>query len=377
VGLPITHEHRSEPPAAQAQRRQTRALRLAVEKVCAAGQMPAPLCAEAHALCDDVDAGLVSADDGADEIRALLGGTVLRAQGVGEPCCQIADVLLADLARPAGVVWVGRTVPGGEDRANGRTGVVELRFPAADFWAIPAIAHEMGHILATAPQLGGRQGSGNAARRVIDEGYPPAQREELFCDFYATYVLGSAFPALMILERLDPRLAAPERPFPDAAEAAATHPTPDKRVLVMLQTLAQLDEAAGPWNQPQAQARQFLRAAWHERLASAGETTTPHPATEKVLQHLVKRLWTEVDPILGCRFTTSMAARTLVDDLGAGRAVSSRAGVRVLDLVAAAWKARIINGSLDQAAISGLAARAQAAAEAIAQRAEDQTGGQL
>lgn len=234
------HEHHTARPGGPTRWPQAQALRQAVETACTRGLLPPSLRDDAYALCDDADAGRVPSDHATYEIRAMLGGLSLRAHGIGEQCCRIADVLLAELAARAGVVWAGRTVPGGEDRANARTGLVELRFPAADFWAIPAVAHEMGHVLARAPQLGRMLGSGNAARRIIDEGAPATQREELFCDFYATYVLGPAFPAFMILERLDPLRAAPERPFPDEAEVAATHPTPDKRVLVMLKTLALL-----------------------------------------------------------------------------------------------------------------------------------------
>jgi hypothetical protein len=366
VGSPVMHDHRGPRSAVAPRWPQVQALRLAVERVCNAGLVPEPLCNDAHALCDDVEAGLFSADHAAEEVRALLGGVALRAQGIGERCCLVADALLADLAQAAGVVWAGRTVPGGEDRANARTGLVELRFPAGEFWAIPAVAHEMGHVLARAPQLGRRPGSGNAARRIIDDGLPAAQREEFFCDFYATYVLGSAFPAFMILERLDPSLAAPERPFPDKETAAATHPTPDKRALVMMRTMTLLDEAAGRWDAPQAGARRFLEAAWRERLTRAGKAARPNPDAEVVVPHLVNRLWNDLDSVLQSGFSTPMAARTLVDDLRAGGKVSSAPGVRVLDLVVAAWAARTTNPVPDQAALSGLADRALAAAERVA-----------
>jgi hypothetical protein len=392
MGPPVTHEHggarsavqlrspqaqaaqaQAQAAQAQAQAAQAQALRGALEKVCATGLLPAPLCDDAQALCDDVEAGQVSADHAADEIRALLGGIALRAQGIGQPCCRIADVLLAELASTAGVVWAGRTVPGGEDRANARTGLVELRFPASDFWALPAVAHEMGHVLARAPQLGKNPGSGNAARRVIDEGVPAAQRQELFCDFYATYVLGPAFPALMILDRLRVSEAASERPFPDQAAAAAPHPTPDKRVLVMLQTLALLDQAAGPFDAPHAQARSVLDAAWRDRLAQADKAMDPHPDAQTVLSHLVNRLWAELDPVLRCRFSTPMAARTLArdlraeqDDLWTEQPVVPVKGIRVLDVVAAAWQARITEPPPDEPALSGIAARALAAAETVA-----------
>jgi hypothetical protein len=334
--------------------------------------VPTSLCDDAHALCDEAEAGRVPGDEATYEVRAMLGGLALRAQGIGEQCCRIADVLLADLAARAGVVWAGRTVPGGEDRANARTGLVELRFPAADFWAIPAVAHEMGHVLARAPQLGPKLGSGNPARRVIDEGSPALQREELFCDFYATYVLGPAFPAFMILERLDPSQAAPECPFPDEAKAADTHPPPDKRVLVMLQTLALLDRDA-PLSTPHLQARKCLAAAWDQRLSNVGKAAGTATDAEKVVQHFVRRLWHELPTVLGSRFTTPVPAQTLVDDLHARGAPAPDPGVRVLDVVAAAWRARTAN-PLAEAALRRVTGRALTFTEIVIKRADKQRG---
>jgi len=358
------HKHLAAPAAAPDCPR-AHAMRQAVERICAAGIMPSALCADAQALCDAVEAGSVPADQAAEEIRALLGGIALRAQGVGQPCCQIADALLTDLAATAGVPWGGCAVPGGEDRANGRTGLVELRFPAADIWAVPAVAHEMGHVIARAPQLGPKAGSGNPARRVIDEGLPAPQREELFCDFYATYVMGPAFPAYMVLERLDPSRAAPDRPFPDKDQAAATHPTPDKRVLLMLQTLALLDEAM-PLAAPLTGARKFLASAWAERLAGASRADRVDQDATTVVQHLARRLWAELDPVLRCGFTTTMAARTLAGDFRAGKTLTPAPGVRVLDVVAAAWMARIAGPPRAGPALSGLAERALSAAHSAA-----------
>jgi hypothetical protein len=144
-------------------------------------------------------------------------------------------------------------------------------------------------------------------------------------------------------------------------------------VLVMLQTLALLDQAAGPFDAPHAQARSVLDAAWRDRLAQADKAMDPHPDAQTVLSHLVNRLWAELDPVLRCRFSTPMAARTLArdlraeqDDLWTEQPVVPVKGIRVLDVVAAAWQARITEPPPDEPALSGIAARALAAAETVA-----------
>ncbi len=302
-------------------------LRSALDRACATGLLPGPLRADAYHLCTEAEKGRVPYAEAGDEIHALISGLAIRTHVIGEQCCAIADEFVRQLI---GDRWHGVTAPGATDRSNRRIGMVQLRFPATDFWSIAAVPHEVGHLLA--------REHGFAARRVIDEGEPQAQREELFCDFYATYVIGPAYPAFMILEEFNPALARPALPFPDPEAMSATHPTPDKRVLMMLKTLAAMDEA-DEFFSPYLRARTRLANAWRRRLGSAG--STPNSDTEIVVTHLFNRLWKDVGPTLGPPYLGSMRSRNLADDLRAPHPAPPADGLSIQDVVAAAWRARL------------------------------------
>ena len=86
--------------------------------------------------------------------------------------------------------------------------MIRLRFPPADIWDLPVLAHEFGHFAAhqlAAKATNGRLERSQAVRRAIDDFLGAhklvgAEREkwtdwlnEVFGDMFATYVLGPAF----------------------------------------------------------------------------------------------------------------------------------------------------------------------------------------
>lgn len=301
-------------------------LRTALDMASTSGLLTGTLRADAYDLCAEAEAGRVPLVEAREEIHALISGLAIRALGIGARCCAIADQLVRQLV---GDRWRGITTPGATDRSNPRTGMVQLRFPATDFWSVTAVAHEAGHLLAREHDF--------AARRVIDEGEPKTQREELFCDFYATYVIGPAYPAYMITEELEPAHARPERTFPDPDAASASHPTPDKRVLMMLKTLAAMDETDELFA-PYQQVRTRLADAWQRRLGSTAHDLEPNAAI--VVTHLFNRLWKDVVPVLGKPYLGSIESRRLADDLRAPHPSPPVEGLSIRDVVAAAWRAR-------------------------------------
>jgi hypothetical protein len=323
------------------------------------------MCDTARHLCVEVEAGGLLLDDATEAIRALLGGLALRANGIGERVCAVADALVRELAAEAGVAWHGVTVPGVEDRVNARIGVIEVRFPAMDFWALPAVVHEVGHLIARAPRLGVRQDATNGVRQVVDDGVLSSQREELFCDFYATYVMGPAFPAHLVFEGLDPTSADPAGLLLDPDRTTATHPTPDKRVRVMLHALALLDKVAGTFRASHVEVRGRLEREWADRERRAGTAGPSHPDTEATVVHLVGRFRAAAGADFGNRFATPMAARALADALRTGAIPDISAAIRVLDVVAAAWQARLASSPAEPGALVELGERALLAAEMV------------
>lgn len=330
-----------------------------IETMGAEDDIPPALRARIRRLGRDVAAGVIPVAEAQDEVRALFSGLALRAKGVGTRCCQVADVLVGELTRAAGVRWDGIAVPGAADRSNARTGLIELLFPAADFWGIAAAVHEVGHVLAQESRLGNL--GYNPARRIIDEREPAGQREELFCDFYATYVLGPAFPAFMILEGLEP---AEENSTP----AVATHPGARERVFVMMRTLEYLDTLAGQSRAPYRHARVVLESVWRDQDTG--------PADDGFLTNFTGRLCVEVAPAVGDAFTTPMAARFIADDLAGDGPLPSTANLRALDVVGAAWGARIDTLTAEPTTADHIATRALALLDRIVLRQEGAGDGQ-
>jgi hypothetical protein len=262
-------------------------------------------------------------------------------------------VLVGELAGAATLTWTGLTVPGREDRSNTRSGVVELMFPAADFWGLPAVAHELGHLLARSGEWPGR-GRSNPVRAKIAELGSGGPTEELFCDFYATYALGPAYAAFMILDYLDP-----------TREPAATHPPPAERVCVMLRTLEKLDEES-PVVAHHSWAHAILARAWRDRLAAL-DRPVGVDADDGWVTNRVGQFWTVLHPELRGGYVPSRASARLAEAFGGGRGMDPDDRPDVRDVVTAAWRARLEQRAADPGAPSPrrIAERALDLAEAV------------
>jgi hypothetical protein len=208
-------------------------------------------------------------------------------------------------------------------------------------------------------------------RFLIQEDWPDAQREELFCDFFGVYALGPAYAQFMIMYRLDPSEAAPNLPFPNPEAAEATHPTPDKRVAVMLHTLARLNQATGRVASPHAPAMDRMSVEWRKQT---GSDDVVDPETDERLRHLVGRMWGDLDPVLDCRFSPLMGASAMADALRGGIRPSLTRNLRVLDVVAAAWRARTFPHVPDRDTIAGISERGLALCRGIILRATEPGG---
>jgi hypothetical protein len=270
-----------------------------------------------------------------DECLMVVGGVLLRTGGIDQGACAIADHLIREISTAAQQGWMALTVPGQEERMSYSTGVIGLRFPGPSIWALPIAVHEFGHVVArtleVTPPDGGQRFNPLMGTFYAD-GAIPRQREEVWCDFFATYVLGPAYP-WAVLTHPPPGEAPAGEEFEGAATALATHPGIDTRIHVTLETLQRMNATAGPFQTPYAMAVDRLRSAANPQISDR---------SRKLIRLLVSRFWTVVTENLGsCRFSIPMRARWLVEQLASNQATVAPPELRVLDVVAAAWKARV------------------------------------
>jgi hypothetical protein len=266
----------------------------------------------------------------------------MRRSGLDLGMCVVADRLLSEVIADSPLAWDAMTLPGEEERTSYRTGVIGLRCPTDGLWPLPVVLHELGHVAAQTLMVGEPGRKRNPIRPLLSvSGTHSARREELWSDFFATFALGAAYPAVMLLSRFDPLDARSDQEFDDAPSSSATHPTVDKRAFVMLEALDRLDRSAGAQRRPYRRAHAFLAEAWRAQLSSVSAPPDLPAASEKKLHGLIERFWgmaTTWLPAVRHRPGTGTSAlrRHLVD----GDRPPDASGLRVADVVATAWDLR-------------------------------------
>jgi hypothetical protein len=151
------------------------------------------------------------------EHRRLIGdcydyvvASTVRLSGWDDELYRVSGYLLSELSLNAGVHWNGILSISPTDAYAPTGEVIHIRFPGCDLWNLPACAHEFGHFLVT--NITSREGDGRLRQPVREllslqqslSDIKWAHLEELFCDIYATYVLGPAFPIMCYALRFNP-----------------------------------------------------------------------------------------------------------------------------------------------------------------------------
>jgi len=221
-----------------------------------------------------------------------------------------------------------------------------MRSPATGFWSLPVAVHELGHVVAqTLDTSGPGQGASNPVRAMTLAGRSQRQREELFADFFATFSLGPAYPAMLIMTRLAAAESQPQVVFEADGTLTASHPSVEKRIQLVLHTLDLMDASAGTWRHPYRTQMQSLRLAWGQQTASVGiAVDLPQPSVT-VLDALTRRYWTLAGTFDSARHpdTTNDAVKQFLRD---GRPLPP-AGTRIRDVVTEAWCLRLETGVAD------------------------------
>lgn len=217
--------------------------------------------------------------------------------------------------------------------------LIRLEFPGWSFWELPLAAREWGQEVA---RVKGSQWIGRPATQVL-----PARDDywqDLAADAIATFLMGPAYGYAMILLRFDPL----------SAHANDDKPSYDRRAMVVLEALRQLDPGSP------AQAGQFeesadtLQRLWDEAKAQAlaGQDLAPvadgngtNQDADAEFQALADWLGnlrnSLTKPYQPGRWHKVQELRTGLLDDGAPQRTRTILDVNLTDVLNAAWLARV------------------------------------
>jgi hypothetical protein len=209
----------------------------------------------------------------ATETLAVVGGSGIRATGLDNGACALADAMLATITRTMALGYEPITVPSGSEFIDVLSDVIRVRYPGTGVWDLPVVLHELGHFLVRRLRRESEPSVSTIIERERDKApYRGYFAEELWCDVFGAYVGGPAY-AFSALLRFD-AAAAHEDDRP-------SHPSPMKRAAAIRFTLGRSqaawrrkDLAAGSLEAPVALAEQL----WLERLEASG--TRPESRAE-------------------------------------------------------------------------------------------------
>ena len=273
---------------------------------------------------------------------ALIEGALVRQYGFDGGLCRIADALLDELNLMSDSGWRRFTIWSDAESFTKLDEVIRVRFPSVNIWHLPVAAHEFGHFVSENLQELG------TVRRPFQElcdsykGKPEAPfLSEYFSDVFATYTLGPAYVSNCVVLRFDHGAAN----YPDST----THPSPDKRVYVMLRTLSNLDKAAGtPF--PYEYISGKLIDLWRHGLKTAFQAVELDEEVKDDLDDLCDKIYDIVSRHLPSRVRYSgwLRAQQLASVLRSTaklefKLVHLQPGDTIINVVNAAWLERVLN----------------------------------
>ncbi|BCJ47348.1 hypothetical protein GCM10010168_70620 [Actinoplanes ianthinogenes] len=274
-----------------------------------------------------------------DEAFALATGTLARRDGLDDGACAEADRLIAELAATVDPGLARPTVPGESEFLHRAAFVIRRRVPDHGVWDLPVMAHEFGHVLTTRFDL--YDPITNTVRPLGAEalgGWPGCtgpQAEELFCDVFATFATGPAYPCTMLLHRLDPTADA-------TIDPRRSHPPDPVRAAVLLEALNRLTAGEPPEGRYRMVHEQ-LTLAW----AALGEHAPASAAVSAEQQATIRRQVTTTLALLGkkvrpLRYAWRNAVlRQLAQALDGNRKPDGGIGFQIRDVLTVAWLARL------------------------------------
>lgn len=273
------------------------------------------------------------------ELLAFAQGVLLRETKLDGGLCEVAEQLVDELT--SNPDWHGRVVVPGEQEVIGDM-VIRIRTSQRSIWRLPLAAHELGHFIGPrieVPHRDGRyRGFDHPVAKLLD-----IEREdhggdlawshlnETFADVFATYTMGAAFAASLILLELTPEHA-----------YTMTHPADAKRVDIVLQILSRMDDAQR-YGSPYLHTVTQLRKWWDSAItAVGGEPNRTGPDSGRHADDIYDLLVRELPNDAHAVTTGTYRIENLLANPTAP--IEAHDGDRVVDVLTAAWRIRLRDG---------------------------------
>jgi hypothetical protein len=278
-----------------------------------------------------------------DEALAVIQSSLVRDLGLDGGLIGIAERMLTQIdGRRFG--WNGVCVLSEHEFSYGyEARTIRLPFPEFSLASLPLAAHEFGHF--AGPEIrrelegGSPQDAVNPFRDLLrskwlgDDDGPRHwldwhHAHEAFADIFATYTVGPAYPYACITLRFDPAAA---------REQTDWHPSPVKRVRLMVLTLKEMDDP-DPLKAAFAGIVKDIERRWAGNRAAAGDTG----ARDAPLLEWADSAFAELFPIMrdndlpDFAYTGFERAQTLAPALR-GDAPVLADGLSIADVLNAAW----------------------------------------
>lgn len=268
------------------------------------------------------------------ECLAFIQGAMTRRTGLDGGLCRIADALLDNLGRRAGISWEFFTILAEGESYADMAQIIRLRFPEVSIWNLPIACHEFGHYVAKELKKR-RQYDGTyyfPFQELLDSDPQNAHfLHEHFADLFATYTVGPAYACTCILLRFDPYTAYSDEP---------RHPSYAKRVHFILKALEKMNGEERPYSD----IIEHLRSMWQKSLVAADQPDHLNDDNIGQLNILLEDMYALIEPSLSkAKYTSWFRAQSLSYDLLLERDAAQllRVEDRISDVFNAAWICRI------------------------------------
>ena len=268
----------------------------------------------------------------------FFGGALLRSIERIDGLCKVADALLLQLSKQAGVEWNRFTILAEGSFFTEATGIIRLPFPDYSIWNLPVAVHELGHYVG--PRIVKSDGTYpfQIKRQQIVASYTDAAEaerqksfwQEDFSDLFAIYAIGPAYACACLVTAFSPTDGT-------ACKDGREHPAHAKRAYLMLEMLRGIGQ-----NQ-YANLAKHLTDLWKRNLKAAGHTTCLQEADLPQLDNRVAEIYSILALAPSVEYKDWTRASELADGLKANKSVGqlTKSTDSIADVLNAAWLWRI------------------------------------
>jgi hypothetical protein len=303
------------------------------------------------------------------ESLALAQGAWARREMADGDVHVLADHLVSDINRLAGLDWDRLTVPAEREFYSDLAQVIRVSYPALGIWELPLVAHEFGHFAADRMAYVQRRGYQHRRQLLVGDAiategeqddYFWAIAGEYFADAFATFATGPAYVWSFVMLRAEPV---------GAHESDFEHPPVAHRVEAMLEVLRHMDRN-GIGRVRFQRPTDAIAGVWRATLLAAGEPADlPADAAHEVQARALQmyELLSKTRRILA------------YDGFHRARALASRLGKlpteprldeshRITDVLNAAWILRRRAGEASKSETAAIERRARQLCMRLAHR---------